>query len=593
MSLIPDNLKNSKLANWSLKYGAYFAGELFILFLLIFSINNYLGNPDDHIGNADGKGYYDYLPSLLIRHDLDRKDYAFNENSELYSFVSEERNGFYVKYEDKYVNKYPAGTALLQLPFFLFEYWTSTTDKKEMNGYEHGFQTSVFHASLFYLFMALFFLKLFLKELKVKIWIIFFIQLLIALGTNVTFYTYFDSSFSHVYSLFAINAFVYFSYKYFNSGMLKYFIWACVFFGLILNIRQVNLLVIFILPFVAGSWVNLKQKVILVFTKPKVLLIGIGLLFSIVFIQFYLWYLQTGDWVVYSYQNESFDFSKPHFIDILFSYKKGLFLYTPIAFVTVMCSFWLLAKKKYYLFATWTAFFVLITFILSSWWSWFFGCSFGHRAYIEFYGIMFIPFALFLNKIKTWIGLLLLPVCLLTIPLNLIQSYQYSKYILHWIDMDKEKYWKVFLETEEKYQGLVWVEEFDIDHLNVVQKIELGTVQLLEDGINVSYKYKIADFAFDFRDVSYIIVKLTGVIGRETDARLRLFINDMWKGEYYFMHEPYLLHFAHSAFGVSQVGYYKYAFPKMENITNDELEVSFFNSTMNTEFTDVELIFCK
>jgi len=47
--------------------------ELLIIFLFIFLINNYFGNADETI-KADGVGYYDYLPSLFIHHDLVRKD---------------------------------------------------------------------------------------------------------------------------------------------------------------------------------------------------------------------------------------------------------------------------------------------------------------------------------------------------------------------------------------------------------------------------------------------------------------------------------------------------------------------------------------
>lgn len=567
--------------------------ELVIMLLLVFSINNYLNNPDDHIGLADGKGYYDYLPSIFIRNDINRKDFSHSEKPELYNVVTQEGHGFYVEYKDKYVNKYPVGTAILQLPFFLVEYWSSSTNKESLTGYEHSFQTSVFHAALFYLFLALFFLKLFLKELKVKIWIIFFIQLLIALGTNVTFYTNFDSSFSHVYSLFAINAFLYFSYCYFNAGKLKFFIWACVLFGLILDLRQINLLIVLILPFIAGSWSNLKEKIILLFKNPMYLLSGIGLITVIVFIQLYTWFLQTGDWFVYSYQNESFNFSEPHFIDILFSYKKGLFIYTPVAFIAVVSSLWLLVKKKYYLLGTWISFFIIITYILSSWWSWYYGCSFGHRAYVEFYGILFIPFALFLNEVKKWTCFAVLSLCLLAIPLNLIQSYQYSKYILHFIDMDKEKYWHIFLETEERFEGLVWIDELDLENIDVIGTKNLGDIHFKGKDMNVPFSFKLAELPFDFTNVSYVVFKVSGVIDRDMTSRVRVFINDMGKGEYYFLHEPYLIHFAQENFGTKQVGYYKYAFPKMEKVTDDKLDILFFANEKDFTLEEVELLFCK
>ena len=149
------------------------------------------------------------------------------------------------------------------------------------------------------------------------------------------------------------------------------------------------MIVVLALPFLAGSWPVLKSGFLNVFKRPKFLALGLGTFLLIVAVQLYVWYLQTGDWLVYSYQNESFDFANPHFIEILFSYKKGLFVYTPIAFLAFVSITWFIKKEKRFIFWTWLLFFVLVTYILSSWWSWFYGCSFGLRAYIDFYGLIF------------------------------------------------------------------------------------------------------------------------------------------------------------------------------------------------------------
>ena len=45
--------------------------ELLIVFILIILINNFIGNVDITI-KADGIGYYDYLPSIFIHHDINR-----------------------------------------------------------------------------------------------------------------------------------------------------------------------------------------------------------------------------------------------------------------------------------------------------------------------------------------------------------------------------------------------------------------------------------------------------------------------------------------------------------------------------------------
>jgi hypothetical protein len=45
---------------------------------------------------------------------------------------------------------------------------------------------------------------------------------------------------------------------------------------------------------------------------------------------------------------------------------------------------------------------------------------------------------------------------LATVPVNLIQSYQYQKFILHWDQMDRERFWKIFLKTDRKYDGIFY-----------------------------------------------------------------------------------------------------------------------------------------
>ncbi len=125
--------------------------EVLILFSLVFLINNYIGNVDKTI-SSDGIGYYDYLPSLFIHHDFIRKDRPEQEDSLLYSRINSNpiiSSNKYVDYNGYKVNKYPCGTALLQLPFFSFTYLTTELSGDQNDGYKRPFQKSVFYSTLF------------------------------------------------------------------------------------------------------------------------------------------------------------------------------------------------------------------------------------------------------------------------------------------------------------------------------------------------------------------------------------------------------------------------------------------------------------
>ena len=133
-----------------------FIPEVLIIFSLIFLINNFIGNADKTI-NADGVGYYDYLPSIFIHHDFLRKNNSVQEDSLLYNRITATR--VYKDYNDFKVNKYPCGTALLQLPFFAYTYFTLNISEESNDGYERPFQKTVFYSAIFYLFLSILFFK--------------------------------------------------------------------------------------------------------------------------------------------------------------------------------------------------------------------------------------------------------------------------------------------------------------------------------------------------------------------------------------------------------------------------------------------------
>ncbi|MDV7401555.1 hypothetical protein RZS08_59605, partial [Arthrospira platensis SPKY1] len=87
----------------------------------------------------------------------------------------------------------------------------------------------------------------------------------------------------------------------------------------------------------------------------------------------------------------------------------------------------LIYQRSKYSFVTLAGFMVLLFFVLSSWWNWFFGDSFGMRSLVDYYSLFAIPigyiFVQITNRLKR-----ILSVVLLFMPfvfLNLFQTYQY------------------------------------------------------------------------------------------------------------------------------------------------------------------------
>jgi hypothetical protein len=177
-----------------------------------------------------------------------------------------------------------------------------------------------------------------------------------------------------------------------------------------------------------------------------VLILGVSAFLAIVFVQLVIYKIETGNFLVYSYGGEKLDLLNPHLIDFLFSYKRGFFVYTPLAFLALLGS-WFWWKSNRFVFFTWAGFLFLVIYVLSSWWMWFYGGSYSSRVMVEYLTFFFIPLALWLSKTKHFKRLRMLIIILILV--NMIQIYQYQYGYIHWSEMNKERYWNNFLRIDK------------------------------------------------------------------------------------------------------------------------------------------------
>lgn len=416
---------------------------IFISSILIFSAANVKWGGDrwHSIIRDDGKGYYAHLPAVFIYQDLAFDFYDDIENGKYHipQLAYDYRN----EYQGKIVNKYYAGTAMAELPFFLMAHVLSKPLAYDSDGYSKIYYIFISIAGLFYMVLGLYLLWKILLLYQIKKSNINIVLISISLGTHLFYYAAFEPCMSHVYSFAIINAFVLNAKKYFFDDKNKYLIIAAILFGLIVIIRPVNGLIILVLPFIAGSFSILKERFQSLFSKNIFALMGaILIVFGIVSIQGIIYYIQTGHFFAYSYENEGFNFLDSHMIDILFSYKKGLFLYTPICFLASLGSYYLFKKSKFQFYSL-LAFFLVLTYVLASWWSWWYGGSFSSRVYVEYLFVfaLLLAFALEQITVNSWRKLFVASLFILIL-FNQKQTYLYRIAHIHFVDMDKEWYWK-------------------------------------------------------------------------------------------------------------------------------------------------------
>ncbi|HNW97942.1 MAG TPA: hypothetical protein PKK00_05980 [Bacteroidales bacterium] len=565
--------------------------EIIIILILLFLNNNFLKNEDQKITiTGDGVGYYDYLPSLFIYHDFPSKN--CNSSDEFSERIN--NLNFYLDYKGHKLNKYPCGTAVFLSPFFYYAHLMANLHGFDKNGFSKPFQKSVFYAAIFYLFLALIFLRKFLSLFNLSWFNIAFIQVLAVFSTSLLNYTIYEPSFSHVYSFFAITTFMFLTKYFFLYKKPKYFLWACFLLGLVIILRQVNCLIILFIPFLAGSYKNLKDGIFIIFKKKSNLIIGFLIIISIISIQLLLWHYQTGKFFIYSYQGESFNFLNPAFFNILISYRKGLFVYAPITFISLFGCYIFIKNKHFYLFITWLIFFIILTYILSSWHSWEYGCSYGLRAYIDFYAIFFILLAIFIESINIWIKLFVIVISILTIPLDIIQTKQYKEYILHSYIMDEQKYWTVFLRLDDRFKGLVWKRTYTFNSQttkNIFTKIIPDT--RIEPNVNKQLFFEYSNNIKGFDRTNIIQVSFDNEFCSEQDERVELTINDSLNNKCYYYHNPPLIHFEENGLNKFQQGVYNYELESINKDNNKKICLKIFSKDKEVILKNIKIKFLE
>lgn len=391
---------------------------------------------------SDAKGYYAYLPAMFIYNDL---NFSFLEAVQAKYPAPHINYDYRANVEGVLINKYYTGTALSQLPFFLAADAITVFTEGERDGYSQWYLMSVNWAALFYLFLGLFYLRKSLLLWNVPETAIALLLPATLFGTNLFVYSVVEPGMSHVFSFGWMAVLIYQILKFNQNPNNKKLIAISLILGIITLIRPVNLLILFALPFLLGNNKDLIKLTNFSFKRLHWTIIPFLVVISA---QLIIYKLSTGKFWIYSYNEEGFDFSSPHLFDILFSYKKGLFLYTPLY---LLCFFGLIPlwKTDRFRFWSWLAFFTLITYTFSSWWMWFYGGSFSGRIYVEYLPVFILLLGIFYRDVQIKKAKIALSTTVILISLLCqVQSYQYRYYIIHYTEMTKEKYWDVFLQLK-------------------------------------------------------------------------------------------------------------------------------------------------
>lgn len=402
--------------------------------------------------HADAQGYYGYLVAGILEGTFDWEQvlasYADYHGGAPADFTRETEFGR--------INKYYVGTAILVLPFFLFGCLHSLIAGMPVDGYSEPFHLWAMIGALVYVALGTMLLARFLERKGFPTWIAQFVSLTSLFATGLFHYSVSEPVMSHAYSFFLFCGFLFSVQSYSIGQKGKWLIISAAVFALVALVRPSNGLILLAIPFAVGSMGVLKGA--LSRLNWKYMFVAAVVAVVVLAVQLWMYWLQVGIPVVWSYEGETFDFSNPEILNVLFSYRKGLFVYTPWAALGAIGLFVGLFKRAFES-ASALVFLVVSVYVISSWWNWYYGSSLGMRAMIEYMPFFAFGLAVLIQTLSKWAAAVVVLLTLATIPINLVQNYQYQKFILHWDGMNKERFWQVFLRTDRKYDGIFYRQE--------------------------------------------------------------------------------------------------------------------------------------
>ena len=425
------------------------------ILLLLFSFQ--FDNWKQCANHADAWGYYVYLPSVFIYHDLSTLDSAVAVRGRYNPGSIGEARGFPFGLNELHITplgkvglKYTSGVAMLQLPFFVLAHWAASMLDFPADGLSEPYMFALLMSAVFYPLLGLFFLRKTLRK-YFKENTVWFVAVALVFGTNLFYFSTMNfMSHAYLFGLYCLLIYATDQWYASNTDRWKYLAMAGLLAGWIAVIRPNEIIALFV-PALWGvaNFNDLNNRFNLFFKKWKFVLIA-GIMFFVPWLpQLIYWHWISGEWLHYSYPGEGFDFTNSKIWYGLTSYKNGWLIWTPVMFFALIGLFFLPRYTKKPIAPT-AVFLPIHLVVIYAWWAWWYPNGFGSRPMVETYALLAFPFCAFierLNKINIirWLVSLFVGFFIF---LNIFQTWQWGKSIFWTQHMNKAAYWSIFLKTE-------------------------------------------------------------------------------------------------------------------------------------------------
>ncbi len=399
---------------------------------------------------SDGAGYYAYLPQWLTYHT---RQFEFLKPIEKKYKTTRFQIGLATNKEGKRaINKFYSGSALALVPFYCAAKINAAAVGVVDDGYSWPFLLWLNIGVIFCSVLGGVGLFLLLRKFNIAIWLTYLSVFAVLFGTNLCYYSTVEIPFSHVFC-FTVNTWIlFFAKRWADENKNKDLYWFTALLGWAFIIRPTNLFIVIVIPFLFS---NLKEFIVRLKTLFTINWknLAIALSLGMVFICFHWWntFGQSGELNMKTYINEGFDnWAHPEIFNVLFSFKKGLFIYTPIMILFIPALIYCFFRERR-IFWMGSLIFLLVTYMTASWWMWWFGGGLGARNYIDFMAVFMLTIALFIQASHWFLKSILVIAGGMATWLYQVFDYQHTHAILHYDKMTYERFMEVFLQEDLRF----------------------------------------------------------------------------------------------------------------------------------------------
>lgn len=348
---------------------------------------------------GDALGYYYYLPSALLYHNMHQIDSlptdkgiepAILNYAKEFRLTNPSPKGYYI-------NQYTYGVALMELPFFAIAHGYEYVTHGNANGFSNSYQWMIKFSSILFVILGLWLTYRILSMLYNKN-VAFYTCIILLMGTNLFWFTFYQSGMAHTPLFFLFSLLIFSTIRIHQHPSLKYFILIGFSAGLITIMRPTDIICILIpLGYGVYSIGTFQEKYRFLLLHRYKLIWTIGCFILPILPQLVLWKMLSGHFLYYSYGQQSFDFLHPKILKGLLHPMNGWLIYSPV-FLLSMFGMFRFTSMKQWLIPIWI-FTPIYIYIIYSWHCYNYINGLGSRPMINIYPLLAIPMAAFLNTL--------------------------------------------------------------------------------------------------------------------------------------------------------------------------------------------------